>query len=60
MDTQIIKFYSTEEIAEMLKISKRTVFRYIHAGTLHAVKIGKYWRVSQESLEAFLQEQKRT
>lgn len=54
-NTNELSFYSVQEIADILKVSKRTVFRYMHAGTLHAVKIGKAYRISQESLEAFLQ-----
>ena len=49
-----IKVYTLNEVAEILKLSKRTLYNYINAGTLEAVKIGKYWRVKEEALEAFL------
>lgn len=49
-----IKIYSIEEVAEILKISRRTIYTYLKEGKLVAVKIGKYWRVTQENLEAFI------
>ncbi len=52
-------FYSTDEVADMLKVSKRTVFRFIHGGQLHALKIGHGWKVSQEDLSQFLQTRER-
>ena len=53
MDTNT-KFYSPEDIAAMLRVTRRTVYNYMKTGKLHAVKIGKYWHISQESLDAFL------
>lgn len=49
-----IKVYTMNEVAEILKVTKRTLYNYIKAGTLHAVKMGKYWRISEESLQDFI------
>ena len=49
-----IKVYKLDEVADIMKVTKRTLYNYIKAGTLHAVKIGKYWRVSEDSLQAFI------
>lgn len=49
-----IKVYTLEEVAEILKVSRRTLYTYVKEGKLPAVKMGKYWRVSQESLQAFI------
>lgn len=49
-----IKVYTFDEVADILKVTKQTLYNYIKAGTLHAVKMGKYWRVSEESLQAFI------
>lgn len=46
--------YTLDEVAEIMKVTKRTLYNYIKAGTLHAVKMGKYWRVSAESLQEFI------
>lgn len=49
-----IKVYTLDEVADIMKVTKRTLYNYIKAGKLHAVKMGKYWRVSEESLQAFI------
>jgi excisionase family DNA binding protein len=47
------KFYTPQEIAELLKVSKRTVYRYLHTGKLKASKFG-HWRISKEDLDKFI------
>ena len=37
-----LKVYTLEEVCEILSITKRTVYNYIKAGKLPAVKMGKY------------------
>ena len=48
------KFLSVKEVAEALRVSERSVFRYIHDGKLKASKVG-YWRISENDLSQFLQ-----
>lgn len=50
-----LKVYTLEEVCDILKVTKRTVYSYIKAAKLHAVKMGKYWRVSEENLKAFIE-----
>lgn len=49
-----LKTYTLDEVAEILHITKRTLYTYIKGEKLKAVKFGKYWRVSQEDMEDFL------
>lgn len=42
------------EVASVLKVSTRSVIRYIEAGKLRASKIGS-WRVKRSDLDAFLE-----
>lgn len=49
-----IEVYTLDEVANIIKVTKRTLYNYIKAGTLKAVKMGKYWRVSEESLQEFI------
>ena len=49
-----IRVYTLDEVAKIMKVTKRTLYNYIKMGTLNAVKMGKYWRVSEESLQAFI------
>jgi len=47
------KYYTAEEISQMLSIHPKTVQRYIREGRLRATKIGKSWRVSGHDLSVF-------
>lgn len=49
-----IKVYTLPEVGDILKVTQRTLYNYIKAGKLKAVKIGKYWRVHHEDLNTFL------
>ena len=47
------KFINVKEAAEALRVSERSVFRYIHDGKLKAYKVG-YWRISEDDFTKFL------
>ncbi len=47
------KFYSLKEAAELLDVSVRSLYRYIKARRIRAVKIG-YWKISEEDLNDFM------
>lgn len=49
-----LKVYTIDEVVDLLHVTKRSVYSYIKDGKLKAVKVGKYWRVTQENLEDFL------
>lgn len=46
--------YTVDEVATILKVNPRTVYRALDAGTLRGFKVGAAWRVSQQALEAFM------
>lgn len=50
-----MKFYTAEEVAEILKLDIVTVRRYLAQGDLKGAKIGKGWRVSEEDLKEFIE-----
>lgn len=50
------KFYSVDNIAEMLGIHPKTVRRYINEGHLRAAKVGKQYRISGHDLSLFVEE----
>ncbi|MDD3112388.1 MAG: helix-turn-helix domain-containing protein [Aliarcobacter sp.] len=52
-DEELI-FYTTEEVAEMLKTSTRNITAWIREGKLKAVKIGKFYRVTKKDLKDFI------
>jgi len=47
------KLYSLQEVAKMLRVSERSIFRYIYSGRLKATKIG-YWRIAGKDVGAFI------
>lgn len=52
------KYYTVEQIAEILSIHPKTIQRYIREGKLFASKIGKSWRVTGHDLSVFIENTK--
>jgi excisionase family DNA binding protein len=50
----VSKIYELEELAEILKVTRRTLYNCIKDGRLKANKIGKTWRVTEENLDRFI------
>lgn len=51
---EAIKVYTLDEIAEILQVTRRTLYSYVKSGKLEAVKIGRYWRVKEDALKKFI------
>lgn len=47
-------FFTTHEIAELLKVSEATIRSWIHKGDLRAVRFGREFRVAAKDLDAFV------
>ncbi len=47
------KLLTIKEVAKYLRVSERSVLRYIEAGRLKAIKVG-WWRVKESDLKKFL------
>ena len=43
------------DVLNILKVTRRTIYNYIKNGDLKAVKMGKYWRVSEANLQDFIE-----
>jgi excisionase family DNA binding protein len=50
-----LKFYTTNEIAEMLKMNVQVIARKLKYGELVGYKIGKDWRVRENDLNGWLE-----
>ena len=48
------QFYNVEILSKMLFIPVDTVRKYIRKGRIKAIKIGKFYLVSEENLQKFL------
>jgi excisionase family DNA binding protein len=53
-------YYTLPEVAEKLKVSRRTVYRWVQAGELPAYKLGGEFRITERDLEQFLEERRTT
>ena len=49
-DTTINKVYTPEQVAEILQLSKKTVYELISKGEIVAKKIGKVYRIPVSSI----------
>jgi excisionase family DNA binding protein len=48
------KFYTVQEVSTLLQVHWQSVLNYIKKGDLEALKLGKGYRISQESLDKFI------
>ena len=49
------KLFTLKETAKILRVSERTIMRYLKSGKLKASKLGQ-WRIKESDLEKFLKE----
>ncbi len=50
------EFFTTTELADKLKMNVQVVTRKVQSGEIHAYKIGKDWRIPEQSVFQWLQE----
>ena len=50
-----MKFYRTEDLADMLPLREISIRKYLREGKIKGVKIGLFWYVSESNLNKFLQ-----
>lgn len=55
-----MKIYTTDEVADLLRIDPATVRRWVAAGRLGGFKAGRNWRVTEEDLQRFIQANRAT
>lgn len=51
-----VKFLKVNEVAELLRVSRMSVYRLIHAGELEAVRFGRNFRVPEQAVDAYLRQ----
>ena len=50
-----VKFLTVAEVAGLMRVSKMTVYRLVHAGELPAVRFGRSYRVPETAVTDALQ-----
>ncbi len=51
-DLSEVRFLTVAEVADMMRVSKMTVYRLVHAGELPAIRFGRSFRVPESAVEA--------
>ena len=51
MNTELL---TVSEVADALRVSPMSIYRFIHSGELHALRVGKSYRVRASDLAAYL------
>ena len=49
-----VTFLTVAEVAAVMRVSKMTVYRLVHAGTLPAVRGGRSFRVPEKAVHDYL------
>jgi len=53
-DLNDLRFLTVAEVAKMMRVSKMTVYRLVHGGTLPAVRVGRSFRVPEQAVQEYL------
>jgi excisionase family DNA binding protein len=51
-DLSEVRFLTVAEVADMMRVSKMTVYRMVHAGDLPAIRFGRSFRVPESAVVA--------
>ena len=49
-----VVFLTVAEVAAVMRVSKMTVYRMVHAGDLPAVRVGRSFRVPEKAVHDYL------
>jgi excisionase family DNA binding protein len=49
-----VRYLTVAEVAEVMRLSRMTVYRFVQRGDLPAVRVGRSYRVPADALEAYL------
>jgi excisionase family DNA binding protein len=49
-----VRFLTVAEVASIMRVSKMTVYRLVHAGDLPAVRVGRSFRVPEQEVHDYL------
>ena len=51
-DLADVRFLTVAEVADMMRVSKMTVYRLVHSGELPAIRFGRSFRVPESAVRA--------
>lgn len=50
-----VRYLTVAEVAEVMRVSRMTVYRLVHNAELPAVRVGRSFRVPEDALNAYLE-----
>lgn len=53
-DLSEMRFLTVAEVAAIMRVSKMTVYRLVHAGDISAVRVGRSYRVPEQAVDDYL------
>lgn len=53
-ETGRLEVYTLQDVTELLKITRRTAYKYISNGALQGFKVGREWRFTRAQVEEFI------
>jgi len=51
-----VRFLTVAEVATAMRVSRMTVYRLVHAGTLPAVQVGRSFRIPEQAVHDYLRD----
>jgi excisionase family DNA binding protein len=51
-----VRFLTVAEVAAAMRVSKMTVYRLVHAGTLPAIQVGRSFRIPERAVQDYLRD----
>jgi len=49
-------YYTSNEVAEMFRVTSRSVLKWIETGKLAAIRVGRDYRIPKEAVAKFLKQ----
>ena len=49
-----VRFLTVQEVAQLMRVSKMTVYRLVHSGELASVRVGRSFRVPERAVHEYL------
>ena len=50
-----VRFLTVAEVADLMRVSRMTVYRLVHSGELPAIRFGRSFRVPESAVSAALE-----
>jgi excisionase family DNA binding protein len=52
------ELFTPDEVADYLHVTRTVVYRWLRAGNLKGIRVGRHWRIRSSDLDDFLKVEK--